>query len=154
MRRRHCNERAANGTINGYGGMMGVVLVVDSYGDVAQSVADAFSGRAGLHTVVERKTGSAALSALREGIPIDVVVSDDSLEDMDGVEFVASVRRIDPNLPIIMSSGHPSVETYLKAINNGVFDFLTRPVSSPLLRRIMTVALREANAVCHGSQRN
>ncbi len=152
MRRQHCDR---NGTIdNGHGGSMGVVLVVDSRGDVAQSVVDAFAGRAGSHTFIERRSGLSALSALRDGIPVDVVVSDDTLEDMDGIEFVASVRRLDPDLPVILSSGTASVETYLKALNSGVFDFLTRPVSSPLLRRIMTVALREADALCRVSQRN
>jgi DNA-binding NtrC family response regulator len=68
---------------------------------------------------------------------------------MDGIEFLASVRRIDPNLPVIMTSDHPSVETYLKALNAGVFDFVARPVSSPLLRRIMTVALKETGLARH-----
>ncbi len=134
---------------------MGVVLVVDSQGDVARSVAEAFAGKSGPYAIIQRKSGGSALSSLKEGVPVDIVVSDDRLEDMDGIEFVASVRRIDPDLPVIMTSGHPSVEIYLKALNNGVFDFIARPVSSPLLRRIMTVAMRETGAGRHDlSHRN
>lgn len=122
---------------------MGVVLVVDSEGTVAKGVADAFAGRGGFHAIIERRTVGSAISALLEGIAIDVVVSDDRLEDMDGIELLAVVRKIAPELPVIMTSGHPSVEAYLKAINAGVYDFVSLPVSPAVLARIMTAAMEE-----------
>lgn len=122
---------------------MGVVMVVDSRGDVARSVSDALAGKSGFYAVVEHRTGGAAISAVREGAAADIAVIDDRLEDMEGVDFLASLKRIAPELPVVMSSGHPSVEGYLKALHAGVFEFVSRPVSSSVLWRILTAALEE-----------
>ena len=122
---------------------MGVVMIVDSAGDVAREVVDAISAQGRTHTTIERKSGRSAVSALQEGIPVDVIVADDRLADMDGIELLASVRKIDPNVPLIMSSRNLSVEAYLKAVHAGVYDFIVRPISPPLLRRIMATAMKE-----------
>lgn len=125
------------------GGEMGVVLVVDSEGSVAKGVADAFRGKGGFHAIIERRNGRSALSALLEDIAIDVIVSDDRLEDMDGIELLAAIRKMAPEMPVIMTSGHPSVDAYLKAVKAGVYDFIAQPVSPAVLRRIMIAAMEE-----------
>lgn len=122
---------------------MGVVLVVDSQGEVMRGVTDALSGRSGCHAIIERMDGRSAISALREGIPVDAVVSDERLADMEGLEFIAAVRRIDPELPVIMVGSVLSAETYLKAMHAGVFDLLARPVDKVFLRRVITTAMEE-----------
>lgn len=123
---------------------MGVMLVVDSEGYVAKSVADAFAGKGGFPAAVERRTGRSAIAALREGISIDIAVIDDRLADMDGRELIVSLRKLVPELPVIMISGRHSVEAYLKAINAGAYEFVARPVSHPVLRRIINAALEDA----------
>ena len=120
---------------------MYIVLVVDGTGDLAKGVSDALAGTAGQYLVIERRTGRSAISAVQEGVGIDLVVVDDRLEDMDGMDLLVSIKRIAPDLPIVMSSGNPSVEAYLRAVSAGVFEFITRPVSSPILGSILSAAL-------------
>ncbi len=134
---------------------MDVVMVVDSNGDVAKNVYDALRETTGYHVVITRRTGAAALSTLRDGSGADIAVIDDRLEDMTGMDFLASLRQLAPEMPVIISSGHPSVESYLKAVNAGVFDFIPRPVSSPLLRSILSAALEgtDSSQLNHGEQR-
>jgi len=128
---------------------MGVLLVVDSEGKLAESVAGAFAGKGGFHTIIERRSGRGALSALQEGIGFDLAVIDDRLADMDGMELLIALRALAPGLPVIMTSEQPSVETYLKVVSHGAFEYVARPVSSSDLRRIMTAAIEEAALVRH-----
>ncbi len=122
---------------------MGVLLVVDSEGKLAESVTEAFAGKSGFHAIIERGSGRAAISALQEGFGFDLAMVDDRLADMDGVELLASLRKLAPGLPVIMTSGQPTVEGYLKALNHGAFEFVARPVSASYLRRIMTAAIED-----------
>ena len=48
----------------------------------------------------------AALAALREGIRVDAVVTDQTMPHMTGVEFATQVRRLRPELPILLMSGN------------------------------------------------
>lgn len=60
--------------------------------------------------------------------PVDVVVSDEKMPDMSGSEFLALVRQGYPHTMRIMLTGHPSLDTAVRAINKGeIYRFLTKP---------------------------
>jgi DNA-binding NtrC family response regulator len=127
------------------GEAMSVLLVVDSgEGELAEDSTRALAGQAGIHTIIERKSGRAAISALEEGLWFDLAMVEDRPADMETMELLASLRRLAPGLPVIVTSGRPSVEAYLNAFNHGAFEFIARPVSPAYLRRIMTAALEDA----------
>ncbi len=121
---------------------MSVVLVVDSEGAVTKNAFDAFAV-SGHYAVIERRTAGSALSALREGIEIDIAIIADRLEDMDGMELLGSIRKLAPELPVIMTSRNTSVESYLKAISGGAYELIEMPVRPALLRRIAIAAIEE-----------
>ena len=53
--------------------------------------------------------------------------------DMDGLELLEWSKSIYPDLPILMISGHGTIETAVQAIRNGAYDFIEKPLSTPKL---------------------
>lgn len=69
-----------------------------------------------------------------------VVVSDIRMPHMDGLELLAAVRAIDPDIPVILITGHGDVAMAVKAMRDGAADFLTKPFASDHL----TAAIRRS----------
>ena len=88
-----------------------------------------------------------AKSALRElsGDFGGVVVSDVRMPGIDGIEFFRQLRELDPDLPVILVTGHGDVEMAVDAMKSGAADFLIKPfASSTLIRSIRLAASRRA----------
>ena len=62
-----------------------------------------------------------------------VVVSDIRLPGMDGLQFFAALRELDPELPVIFTTGHGDVAMAVDAMKHGAADFLTKPYSATTL---------------------
>ena len=71
-------------------------------------------------------SGTEALQALRKK-DFDVTVLDLKMEDMDGIEVLKIFKKIVPDLPIIMLTGHGSEEAARDGIQLGAVDYLTKP---------------------------
>ncbi|MFN4038919.1 MAG: sigma-54-dependent transcriptional regulator [Erythrobacter sp.] len=77
-----------------------------------------------------------------------VVVSDVRMPGMDGIAFFARLREIDPDLPVILTTGHGDIAMAVEAMKNGAADFLTKPYSSAdLFRAVRTASDRRALAL-------
>lgn len=86
-------------------------------------------------------SAEAALQGLTADYP-GVVLSDVRMPGMDGLELFARLRVIDPDLPVILLTGHGEIEMAVSALKAGAYDFLTKPVGFDPL----TAALRRASA--------
>ena len=75
--------------------------------------------------------------------PIDAVLMDVKMPDMDGLAALAKIQKLRPDLPVIMMSGHGTIETAVKATQLGARDFLEKPIS----RERLLLALRNALTV-------
>jgi DNA-binding response OmpR family regulator len=82
------------------------------------------------------------LAAFSEGMPTDLVITDDMMPGMDGLEFMAALRKKALSIPVILLTEHADMNTYLKALNLGAFDYLNKPVGMPELTAIVRAALR------------
>jgi len=89
--------------------------------------------------VTEAENGEAALSALRLQ-PFDVVLLDVKMPKLDGLEVLAAMEKEGLGVPVVMISGHGTIETAVEATKLGAFDFVEKP---PDLNRLL-VALRNA----------
>lgn len=76
--------------------------------------------------VTRAYSGTEALQALRKK-DFDVTVLDLKMEDMDGIEILKIFKKIAPDLPVIMLTGHGSEEAARDGIRFGAFDYLTKP---------------------------
>lgn len=71
---------------------------------------------------------------------LGVVVSDVRMPGIDGLAFFARLREVDPDLPVILTTGHGDIAMAVEAMKNGAADFLTKPYSSADLFRAVRVA--------------
>lgn len=89
----------------------------------------------------------AALGWLTADYP-GVVITDVRMPGMDGIAFFAALRTIDPDLPVILTTGHGDIAMAVEAMKNGAADFLTKPYSSAdLIRAVRAAATRRALAL-------
>ena len=70
----------------------------------------------------------------------DVVLCDIKMPKLDGIEFLSKAVQSNPDVPIIMISGHGNIETAVEAVKKGAFDYISKP---PDLNRLL-VTIRNA----------
>jgi DNA-binding NtrC family response regulator len=85
-------------------------------------------------------SGSQGIQALRQS-GFDVAVLDLKMEDMDGIEVLKIFRLMDPQMPVIMLTGHGSEKSASEGIQHGAYDYLTKPYEfDDLLEKIRQAA--------------
>jgi len=65
--------------------------------------------------------------ALLEAQPFDVIVSDIHMPGMDGIELLQTIRTLDLDVPVILVTGEPALNTAVRAIEHGVFHYFIKP---------------------------
>lgn len=79
--------------------------------------------------------GLEALALIKDRGPYAVIVSDQHMPGMDGTQFLAEARRLNPDSVRIMLTGNADLQTAITAVNDGrVFRFLTKPTDANILR--------------------
>ncbi len=102
--------------------------------------------------------GKEAAELLRKR-QFDLIVSDVSMPGMDGIQLLRAIREIDLDIPVVLATGGPTLDTAMKAIEYGALRYLTKPVEPAALRKVveygvnlhkMTRAKREALKLISG----
>lgn len=70
----------------------------------------------------------------------DVIILDIKMPKMDGMETLEKIQTIAPDTPVVMISGHASIDTAVEAVKKGAFDFISKP---PDLNRLL-ITIRNA----------
>jgi two-component system nitrogen regulation response regulator NtrX len=115
------------------------ILVVDDEEGVRSSLTGILGDEG--YAVDSVETGEACLEALGAR-RYDLVLLDVWLPQMDGIETLSRVRTLDPELPVIVISGHGSIETAVKAVRMGAQDFVEKPLSLEKTLLVVKNALR------------
>jgi len=102
------------------------VLIVDDEEGVRGSVAGVLSDE-GYDTRLA-SDGEEALTAVASALP-DLVLLDIAMTGRDGIEILQELRKRYPELPVVMMSGHGTIETAVKATKLGAYDFLEKPLT-------------------------
>jgi len=121
--------------------MKNSVLVVDDDEDQC-SLLEAALERLGY--AVTTKTSPQAALELAASESFDCIVTDLGMHEMSGIDLTERVLGARPDVPVIVVTGHGSIETAIAAMRVGAYDFLTKPVDPKLL------ALSVARAIKHG----
>jgi two-component system nitrogen regulation response regulator NtrX len=120
--------------------MREAVLIIDDESGVRASVAGILGDEGYLVQAVE--SGEAGLAAL-ERRRFDLLLLDVWLPQMDGLETLARVRTLDPELPVVVISGHGNIETAVKAVRMGARDFVEKPLSLEKTLLVVKNTLRQ-----------
>jgi DNA-binding NtrC family response regulator len=94
------------------------------------------------YRVIMAPDGRSGLEVALKGSPVDLLITECRIADMDGLAFVETIKEYLPRLPVIVLTKHSSIETYIRALSLGVFEYVNAPVSVKELRRIVTSALK------------
>jgi EAL domain-containing protein (putative c-di-GMP-specific phosphodiesterase class I) len=89
-------------------------------------------------TVDTATNGKEAAERLSAGA-FDVILSDISMPEMTGLEFLRAVRERDLDVPVILMTGEPGLESAIRAVEYGAFRYLTKPVAE---RELWEIVLR------------
>ena len=124
--------------------MIGDVLIVDDEADIRHLVAGILEDEG--FSVRTASDSDGALAAIRARKP-SLLVLDIWMQGggLDGLELLDVVKALDPDLPVIMISGHGNIETAVSAIKRGAYDFLEKPFKSDRLLLLAERALEAAN---------
>jgi len=100
------------------------VLLIDDEVGYVNVLSNRLSKRS--FVVGKANSGSEALQRLRQQ-DYDVAVLDLKMEDMDGIEVLKILKKMAPELVVIMLTGHGSAEAAHEGIKQGAYDYLTKP---------------------------
>lgn len=106
------------------------VLVVDDE-RLLHGVLSRLLDRHGI-TVTSCTSGEKALTAIDEQA-FDLVITDFQMPEMDGLELLVQIRERQPDLPVIMMTGHASVQHAVRAMSKGAVDYLPKPFTTEIL---------------------
>ncbi|MCL4818699.1 MAG: EAL domain-containing protein [Vicinamibacteria bacterium] len=116
------------------------VLLVDDDEDVLFTL-EAVLSEAG-HRVESARDGHEATVRLQDADRFDVIVSDIGMPGMDGLQLLQEVRARGVDLPVILMTGGPGIDTAIKAVELGALRYLLKPVESSALRGAVETAAR------------
>ncbi len=117
---------------------MKTILLVENDGHSRSALPQILNGFG--YKVITEQSSNSALSLIQKGAAIDLVITEDCLPDIDGLELVASLKELAPAVPSIILTANGCVESYMKAINLGVFEYMNKPVSAKEMGRIIKAA--------------
>ena len=115
------------------------VLIVDDEPDLLELVSLTLS-RMSLDTRTAADIGSA--QKLLKNSTIDLCLTDMRLPDGDGLDLVGWIQEYRPNVPVAVITAHGNVESAVRALKLGAFDFVSKPLDLGVLRKLVGSAIR------------
>jgi len=115
------------------------VLVVDDEPDIRELLTMTLE-RMSLKSVTAADIGSAR--ALLANQQFDLCLTDMQLPDGDGIDLVRDILRDSPDMPVAVITAHGSMDTAVRALKAGAFDFVAKPVRLEDLRNLIQAAMR------------
>ncbi len=119
---------------------MGDILIVDDERDIRELISDILKDEG--FTTRLAGTSDDAMAELNKELP-SLMILDIWLKDsrMDGIDILKTVKRDNPDVPIIIISGHGNIEIAVAAIKQGAYDFIEKPFNIDQLMVVVTRAM-------------
>lgn len=113
------------------------ILIIDDEKAIRKTLTEILSFEG--YQIDEAPDGEEGLKSFKEKT-YDVVLCDIKMPKLDGIEFLQKATEFNPDVPIIMISGHGTIETAVEAVKKGAYDFIQKP---PDLNRLL-ITIRNA----------
>ena len=116
---------------------MANILIIDDEKAIRKTLTEILSFEG--YKIEEAADGEEGLKMFKEK-SFDLVLCDIKMPKLDGIEFLQKAGEINPDIPIIMISGHGNIETAVDAVKKGAYDYISKP---PDLNRLL-ITIRNA----------
>jgi DNA-binding NtrC family response regulator len=116
----------------------GRVLLVDDEQEIRETLQEFLTEKG--YDVRQATNGAAGIAAVAEATP-DVVLLDIQMPGLGGVDALAAIRAIAPQVKVIMVSGIPDADVANRALAYGAFDFVAKPIDLAYLERSLETAM-------------
>ena len=114
--------------------MARTILIVDDDDEIRASLSDALSSSE--VRVVLAPDAESALAAIGQGSP-DLVLSDVRMPGMTGIELLAQIRKIDPEIAVVLMTAFDDLATVTTGMREGATEFLVKPIDLARLRSVV-----------------
>ena len=125
------------------------ILVIDDDDDLRYSLKRVFSGRQ--YEVVEADSGETGLKVAEKELP-DVILLDNRMKGMSGIEALQHLRGINPNAMIILMTAYGTTQTTIEAMKFGAFDYIMKPFDLKKILSITEAALATSSDLSRANQ--
>ena len=116
---------------------MADILIIDDEKAIRKTLSEILSFEG--YKLDEAADGEEGLKRFKDK-SYDLVLCDIKMPKIDGIEFLQKAGEVNPDIPIIMISGHGNIETAVEAVKKGAYDFISKP---PDLNRLL-ITIRNA----------
>jgi two-component system nitrogen regulation response regulator NtrX len=116
---------------------MSNILIIDDEKAIRKTLSEILSYEG--YKMDEAGDGEEGLKKFKEK-DYDVILCDIKMPKIDGIEFLEKAKEANPDIPIIMISGHGTIETAVEAVKKGAYDYISKP---PDLNRLL-ITIRNA----------
>jgi signal transduction histidine kinase len=122
------------------------LLIVDDELGPAESLRMIFKPS---YNVYMASGGQEAIQIV-QSTPIDVVTLDLRMPTMSGVEVMERIKEFDPDIEVIVVTGYSSLDSALRGIRSGVFDYITKPFDVPQISELVRRAVAQRRSTLRG----
>jgi len=112
---------------------MSKILIIEDEAAIRRVLAKILSEESDSYIVDDAEDGLQGLEKIKNN-DYDLVLCDIKMPKMDGVEVLEAVKKIKPEIPMVMISGHGDMETAIQTMRLGAFDYISKP---PDLNRLL-----------------
>ncbi len=138
---------------------MSDILVIDDEQDIRELIGDILKDEG--HSTRLARNSQAAFEEINRAEP-DLIILDIWLKDseFDGIDILKKTKRDNPNIPVVIISGHGNIEIAVAAVKQGAYDFIEKPFNIDQLLVVVARALeaselrRENKSLRHSDQDN
>ncbi|MFQ5498228.1 MAG: response regulator [Candidatus Zixiibacteriota bacterium] len=123
------------------------ILVVDDELLIRDLLYDFFSGQGWDISIAEN--GGRALDIL-DSKPVDLVLTDIKMPDMDGLALTSQVKEQFPKIPVVLMTGYPSIDTAVAALRHQVADYIIKPFNINKLHKTLVSKLNQGSEKSEG----
>ena len=128
------------------------ILIVDDEINMCSIIQDILTDEG--YDVMIAENGSEALQVVRKITP-DLIITDINMPCMGGLELLREVKNLHTDIQFIVMTAFGELETYLNAMSNGAFDYITKPLNIEMLKIMVAKVLGQGGYMAEGPiQRN
>ena len=112
---------------------MSTILIIEDEAAIRRVLSKIIGEESDTYQIEEAENGLVGLEMILQK-EYDLILCDIKMPKMDGVEVLEKIKKISPEIPVIMISGHGDLDTAVETMRLGAFDYISKP---PDLNRLL-----------------